>query len=64
MKFTEISWDWKSGPEIEELEAALEPFGIHVYEDPMCEGQDAYGYILSDKPLSKKELEDIGNRYC
>lgn len=62
-KFTEISWDYKSEPTFEELESSLAPFGIYVYEDPLFEGTDTYGYILSNEPLSKGELKDIGNRY-
>lgn len=54
---TKIGWDWKSNPSLEELSEALEPFGIFVYENPQCEGTDAFGYIFSDVELDDDELE-------
>lgn len=51
-----VCWDWKESPE---LVSMLKPFGIHVYEDPSCEGSDTYGYILSNEPLTKEELKKI-----
>jgi hypothetical protein len=54
-----ISWDWKSSPDFDELNQALWPFGIYVYPDPAFEGQDSYGYIFSDRPLSEKELRAV-----
>lgn len=54
-----IGWDWKSGPSAKDLQAALKPFGLHVYADPNCEGSDSFGFIISDAKLSKKDLDKI-----
>ena len=62
-KYTEISWDWRSSPDFEELQEALEPLGVFVFEDPGTEGSDQYGYIFSNENLTKEELEEIGERY-
>ena len=58
MIVTKISWDWKSNPDIEELQQALEPFGISVYENPQSEGSDSFGYIFSETELDEEELEE------
>lgn len=57
---SQISWDWKDCPDLEDLQDALEPFGIRVYRDPFTEGSDTYGFILSKEPLNKHELRKIG----
>ena len=62
-KYTEISWDWKHCPDLEELQEALESLGVFVYEDPVMDGSDQYGYIFSNENLTKEELEEIGERY-
>ncbi len=56
MAATKIGWDWKACPDVEQLEKALGPFGIHVYDDPAYEGADAFGFIFSDKELDDDEL--------
>ena len=58
-----IGWDWKSRPSFEELEEALEEFGIFVYIDPMSEGSDHYGYIFSDEELTDSEVVEKSNEY-
>jgi hypothetical protein len=55
-KITSIGWDFKSFPDFDEMQKALSPFGIYVYPDPMWEGQDGAGFILSDKPLTRKQI--------
>lgn len=52
-----LGHDWKRGPEMEDLQRALKPFGIQVYEDPSSEGSDWFGYILSDKEMTRAECE-------
>jgi hypothetical protein len=58
-KSTKIGWDWKSSPSFEELQQALEPLDIFVYEDPQTEGTDYCGFILSEGPLDEDELEEV-----
>lgn len=62
-KYTELCWDFKSRPELEELQEALEPLGVFVFEDPYTEGSDSLGYIFSNENLTEEELEEIGERY-
>lgn len=47
---TDISWSWKSGPDMEDLENALEPHGIRVSEDPEWLDSDQYGYLFKSGP--------------
>jgi len=54
-----ISWDWKEAPDFDDLNKALWPFGVYVYPDPACEGQDSTGFIFSDKPLSNAEIRAV-----
>jgi hypothetical protein len=54
-----IGWDWKSGPSAEDLQKALKPFGLRVYNDLNCEGSDCFAFIISDTALSKKALYKI-----
>jgi hypothetical protein len=54
--WTNISWDWKWHPDLGDLRKTLKPFGIHVYEDPIFQGSDTYGFIFSNKKLTKKDL--------
>lgn len=58
-----LGWDWKSCPVLEELRETLAPFGIRVYEDPMVEGSDYYGFIFSDRDLSPKEIREASEEY-
>lgn len=58
LKHTEMSWDWKESPQLEELQELLQPFGVFVTDHPACEGSDSYGYIFSNRPLTKKELKE------
>jgi hypothetical protein len=43
---------------LEELQEALDPFGISVEEDPSCAGQDSSGFIFSNRPLTNNEIEE------
>lgn len=61
MPYTKTSWDWKAGPSLADLRAALEPLGVFVYEDPSLEGSDSYGYIFSNSPLTDEMLNVIGD---
>ncbi len=58
---TTMSWDWKSSPSIIQLESALNPLGVHVYSNPHFEGSDAFGFVLSNRPLAPEEVERAGN---
>jgi hypothetical protein len=58
-KIMSIGWDWKSPPDFDDLQKALSPFGIYVYPDPMWEGQDGAGFVLSDKPLTRKQIRAV-----
>lgn len=58
LKHTQMSWDWKEQPDEEELNKLLKPFGVHVTAHPACEGQDSYGFIFSNRPLTEEELQE------
>jgi len=54
-----LGHDWKRGPELSDLQSALKPFGIFVYEDPSSEGSDWFGYILSNQEMTRPECEKL-----
>jgi hypothetical protein len=59
MPYSKLSWDWKGSPELEDLQDALAPFGVRVYEDPALDGTDSFGYVFSSEPLSRDRLKEI-----
>lgn len=61
LKFTVGTWDWKDSPDADELAELLAPFGVTVTAHPACEGSDSYGFIFSDRPLTKAELKEATN---
>lgn len=60
---TFINFDWKSQPSPKEWQAALAPFGVFVYQDPDCEGSDSYGYIFSNKKLTREEIAEATSKH-
>lgn len=58
-KSTAIHADWKEvSPQfLDQLQEELKLFGLTVIDDPICEGSDTYGIIISNRPLTSKELE-------
>lgn len=63
MASTTISWDWKSRPELRDLKTALEPLGVRVYEDPMSDGGDWFGFIFSDVDLTPDEVRTASDEH-
>ncbi len=64
MKSKIITEDWKQPEEvIEQLIEAIEKLGGHVYNLPTCVGSDTYGYIISDKKLTKKKIKKIDKEH-
>jgi hypothetical protein len=52
---TTVAADWKDIEGLcKEFETALKKFGIHMVQDPDMEGSDTYGFILSNRKLTKK----------
>ncbi len=59
---TRIGWDWKSSPDLEDLQDALNPLGICVYEDPASEGSAWYGFVFAKEELNDEELHELSDR--
>lgn len=58
-KVEAVSYDWKdSEGGLEQIQKALKAHGIHMQQSPMHEGTDTYGFHISNKKLSKKELKE------
>jgi len=67
-----VMFDWKEDPGsvtgeiIEAVNVLLKrrnaDFEINIYDDPVTEGSDSYGYILSTDLLTKKEVERLSNK--
>lgn len=59
-KYTKLEWDRPTGPALAELQKALRPLGLYVYEDPAFQGEEIVtGFVLSKDPLSKEALNEI-----
>lgn len=58
LKTDELVYDWKERPETDELRRTLRKFGVFVYDSPGCEGTDSYGFVFSNKKLTRKELRE------
>lgn len=55
-----VSADWKDIDGLaDDFIAACRHFGLYVYADPAYEGTDAYGYIVSEKELTDKQVREI-----
>jgi hypothetical protein len=54
---TKLIYDWKERPSVEDLRSALEPLGVHVYDDPSMEASDSYGFVFSNEPMTRQEIE-------
>lgn len=53
--------DWK---DIDGMAAAFKKaiekvFGGKVYNLPLCQGSDTYGFIISDQKLTRKQIKEI-----
>jgi hypothetical protein len=53
MAISNIRWDEKARPDLDELREALQWFGVQVYEDPEADS-DSVGFIFSASALSPK----------
>lgn len=47
----------------ESFKEALIKFGVYVYDDPMQEGSDQYGYILSKRKLTEREVQQVSEEF-
>lgn len=54
------SFDWKEISEdvIELMEKTIKALGGYLQHDLTYEGSDAYGFIISKKPISKTKLKE------
>ena len=54
--------DWDDTEELaNSFITALKKFNIFVYEDPSSIGGDMFVYIISNMPLSKKEIKEYSS---
>lgn len=54
--------DWKDiNGMIEEFEKALTALGLHIYDDPVMEGSDTYGFYISNQELTPEQIQDHSN---
>lgn len=59
-----VTADWKDITGLaEEFISFLESEGYKVYEDPSLEGSDTFGWVISKKDLSKKQLQNASNEH-
>mgnify|MGYP000104822805 CR=1 FL=1 len=55
---TDTAFGYNSYNLIDDIQCKLAQFGVYMYQDPLYEGTQENGYILSDIPLSKKEQKE------
>jgi len=61
-KVTIVTADWKDIDGLANaFKKAIRKLGAHIYNHPDFEGSDTYGFIVSDKKLSRKKIKD---NYC
>jgi hypothetical protein len=62
------AFDWKEISEraIEEFEKVIGELGGYMYDDPMFEGSDTYGFIVSKKEMDYNAIQkynDLNEEY-
>ena len=51
--------DWKDTDGlIQGFKEILENFNLHMYDMPSLDGSDTYGFIISSKKLTQKEIKE------
>ena len=64
LQYEEVTADYKDVEGlIESFEDALHKFGLFIVEDPRFEGSDTFGFLISNREITKKELKDIEDDY-
>jgi hypothetical protein len=49
-----IAADWKDiNGLVEQFQSVIEQFGLNIIEDPIYEGSDTFGFIISDEPIDE-----------
>ncbi|MEA3339251.1 MAG: hypothetical protein U9R15_04735 [Chloroflexota bacterium] len=57
--------DWKdTNGLIDNFEKAIENFGLFMYDNPECSDSDTYGFIISNKRLTKKQVIKLCEIEC
>jgi hypothetical protein len=57
--YGEFVLDWKETPTLKDMQEALKPFGLTVIEHPSCGQSDSYGFVISNRPLTKEERQEL-----
>jgi hypothetical protein len=55
-QFFSTSWKEFSGDAVVDLQKILKKFGVHMYEDPRCEGDADLVFILTKGNFNKRDL--------
>ena len=57
-----VAADWKDfGGFIENLKITLKKLGIHITDDPMFDGTDMYGVLISKEKITKSRYKKYVN---
>jgi len=59
LKYSTLCCDAYFGPEESELKDVFEKFGITVTFLPECDDSDIVVYVISNRPLTEAELQEI-----
>ena len=63
LKYIEVAADWKDTSDLlDNFKVALKNFGLYLIDDPRYEGSDMIGVLISNRKITKKELEKIDEK--
>lgn len=60
LKYEEVSSDCRDTDGlVDSFTSALKSFGLHIIEDPRFDGSDMFGFLISNRKITLKELDEI-----
>ena len=59
-KVKTVAADYKDVEDLlDQIFKSIKSFGLHVYQHPDFQESDMYGFIISDKPLTRQEIKEL-----
>ena len=56
--FVSVSSDWKDIEGfVDDLKDGIQQLGLYIIDDPLHEGSDSYGVLISKTPITEEDLK-------